>query len=140
MIETGHILVAFFSLSLIMVMVVGLVHIKALTRFITILFSAMHLGFTFFAGCTWGIRFLAFSPLIRSAYCCLSVLSLLTVTTVYHGFIYVRDDNPRTYSIYHAALIALVFAMTGAYLANGMTVVWIFVEATTLAVAGTHLP
>jgi len=32
-------------------------------------------------------------------------------------------------------LIALVTAMSGAYLANGMTVVWIFVEATTLAVA-----
>ncbi len=65
----------------------------------------------------------------------LSVLSLLTVPTIYHGFIYTSKDNARIYNIYHAALIALITFMTGAYLANGMTVLWIFVEATTLAVA-----
>ena len=64
-----------------------------------------------------------------------SVLSIISITTVFHGFIYVRNDPPRIYAIYHAALIALIAAMTGAYLANSMTMVWIFVEATTLAVA-----
>ena len=65
----------------------------------------------------------------------LSVLSLLTFTTIYHGFIYLKDETPRRHSIYHAALILLIFAMAGAYLANGVIVVWIFVEATTLSVA-----
>ena len=41
----------------------------------------------------------------------------------------------KKYNIYHSALIALITFMSGAYLANGMTVLWIFVEATTLAVA-----
>jgi hydrogenase-4 component F len=65
----------------------------------------------------------------------LSVLSFLTIPTVYHGFIYALNDDTKKYDIYHSALIALITFMTGAYLANGMTVLWIFVEATTLAVA-----
>jgi hydrogenase-4 component F len=59
----------------------------------------------------------------------------LTIPTVYHGFIYALKDDTKKYDIYHSALIALMTFMTGAYLANGMTVLWIFVEATTLAVA-----
>ena len=43
--------------------------------------------------------------------------------------------SSKTFAIYHTSLIALITAMSGAYLANGMTIVWIFVEATTLAVA-----
>lgn len=66
----------------------------------------------------------------------LSVLSVLAIPTVYHGFIYAGDDDEKKFGIYHCALIALMTFMTGAYLANGMTVLWIFVEATTLAVAG----
>ncbi len=118
-----------------MAMVAGLVHVKALTRAITIVFTMMHLGFTLYCWMHPGETALDFFTFDSLGVLLLSVLSLLTVTTVYHGFIYVKDDNPRTYSIYHAALIVLVLAMTGAYLANGMTVVWIFVEATTLAVA-----
>ena len=64
----------------------------------------------------------------------LSVLSIMTIPTIYHGFIYSSGDETRKFNIYHAALIALMTFMTGAYLANGMTVLWIFVEATTLAV------
>ena len=65
----------------------------------------------------------------------LSVLSFLAIPTIYHGFIYASGDDVKKYNIYHAALIALMTFMSGAYLANGMTVLWIFVEATTLAVA-----
>jgi hydrogenase-4 component F len=64
----------------------------------------------------------------------LSVLSIMTIPTIYHGFIYSSGDDTRKFNIYHIALIALMTFMSGAYLANGMTVLWIFVEATTLAV------
>jgi hydrogenase-4 component F len=135
MTDPGYIVIMFFALSAMMAVVTGLVHSKALARALTIAFTAMHLAFT---GYCWvhsgetALGFFTFDPL---GVLLLSVLSILTVTTVYHGFIYVKEDKPRTYAIYHAALIALVMAMSGAYLANGMTVVWIFVEATTLAVA-----
>ena len=58
----------------------------------------------------------------------------MTIPTIYHGFIYSSGDDTRKFNIYHMALIALMTFMSGAYLANGMTVLWIFVEATTLAV------
>jgi len=135
MINPSTILIIFFILTGIMATVTGLVHSKPLARILTILFTIMHLFFTAFCWLHLGetaLGFFTFDPL---GVLLLSVLSILTITTVYHGFIYVKDDIPRTYSIYHAALMALVFAMSGAYLANGMTVVWIFVEATTIAVA-----
>jgi len=65
----------------------------------------------------------------------LSVLSVLAIPTFYHGFIYTAKNETKKYNIYHAALIVLMTAMTGVYLANGMMMLWIFVEATTLAVA-----
>lgn len=130
-----NILILFFSLSALLGLLTGLTRSKPLTRTLTILYSAVHLAFTSFAWIHKGetaLGYFTFDPL---GLLLLSVLSILAVTTIYHGFIYVKQDPPRIYSIYHAALIALIASMTGAYLANGMTMVWIFVEATTLAVA-----
>src|SRR5674536_23500 len=73
--------------------------------------------------------------IITIGFVLLAVLSLLTIPTVYHGFIYAKKDEAKKFNIYHSALIGLMTFMSGAYLANGMTVLWIFVEATTLAVA-----
>ena len=135
MFEGGYILAGFFGVSLLMGAVVGLVHNKLLARIITILYVAVHIAFSGYAWLHLGetvLDYFTFDPL---GVLLLSILSILTITTVYHGFIYVKDAKPRVYAIYHAALIGLVAAMSGAYLANGMTTVWIFVEATTLAVA-----
>ena len=68
-------------------------------------------------------------------YYCFQFYHFLAIPTIYHGFIYASGVDVKKYNIYHAALIALMTFMSGAYLANGMTVLWIFVEATTLAVA-----
>lgn len=135
MTEAGYILVGFFGISLLSGAIVGLVHNKRLARILTILYTLLHLSFS---GYCWlhlnetVLDYFTFDPL---GVLLLSILSILTITTVYHGFIYVKNSKPRVYAIYHAALIALIAAMSGAYLANGMTTVWIFVEATTLAVA-----
>jgi hydrogenase-4 component F len=135
MTDPGHILIGFFVLSAIMATVTGLVHVKLLARLMTVAFTVMHLLLTGYCWMHLGETAMDFFTFDHLGVLLLSVLSLLTITTMYHGFIYVKDDRPRTYAIYHAALITLVVAMSGAYLANGMTVVWIFVEATTLAVA-----
>lgn len=129
------VLLGFFVISLITGVTVGLVHSRMLTRALTLLYVLVHVAFTL---CCWAhlgetvFGYFTFDPL---GVLLLSVLSLLTITTVYHGFIHLSDAQPKAYSIYHAALIGLVASMSGAYLANGMTTVWIFVEATTLAVA-----
>ena len=133
--ETGYILIGFFVISGLAGAVAGLVHQKHVTRAVTILYVAVHLAFSGYCWLHLGetvLDYFTFDPL---GVMLQSILSVLTITTVYHGFIYVKDTGARVYSIYHAALIALIASMTGAYLANGMTIVWIFVEATTLAVA-----
>ncbi|MEI6455770.1 MAG: proton-conducting transporter membrane subunit [bacterium] len=135
MTEPSAIFIGFFILSAAMTAVTGLIHLKPLARILTVLFTVMHLAFTTYSWFHMGETVLGFFTLDPLGLLLLSVLSVLTITTVYHGFIYVKNDSPRIYAIYHAALIALILSMSGAYLANGMTTVWIFVEATTMAVA-----
>ncbi len=67
----------------------------------------------------------------------LTVLTILSFTTVFHSFIYLehRNENNRTQSIYLAALIALIGAMTSVYLASSIGMMWVLIEATTLSVA-----
>jgi hydrogenase-4 component F len=135
MTDPGFVLIGFFLISLLLGLVTGLVHRKPLARTMTIAYTVIHMAFTTYAWFHTGetvLDYFTFDPL---GVLLLTILSILTITTVYHGFIYVKDSGERVYAIYHAALITLVASMSGAYLANGMTTVWIFVEATTLAVA-----
>jgi len=67
----------------------------------------------------------------------MAVLTLLSFTTIYHSFVYLRHrrDNSRSQSIFFAALIMLIVAMNCVYLASHIGVMWVFVELTTLSVA-----
>ena len=131
----GNILILFFLVSFLSGGMVMLFRNKTLIKAITILFVAVHVAFTLYCWVHIDETVFGYFTFDRIGVLLLSILSILTITTVYHGFIYVKNDSPEVYAIYHTALIALVTAMSGAYLANGMTIVWIFVEATTLAVA-----
>jgi len=108
---------------------------KTITKIITLGFALMHIGFTFYCWTNLNKTELSYFTYNSAGVLLLSVLSFLAIPTVYHGFIYAAGDDVKKYNIYHTALIALMTFMSGAYLANGMTVLWIFVEATTLAVA-----
>lgn len=65
------------------------------------------------------------------------VLTLLSYTTIYHSYVYLRHrhDDSRSQSIFFAALILLIVAMSCVYLASHIGVMWVFVELTTLSVA-----
>ncbi len=67
----------------------------------------------------------------------LIVLTILSYTTVFHSYLYLqhRKDSGRNQSLFFAALILLIVAMTSVYLANHIGVLWVFIEATTLSVA-----
>lgn len=65
----------------------------------------------------------------------LSVLTLISVAVVYHGFRYFSDRRSDRFYYYHAALIGLIASITGTYFANDITVAWVLVEATTLTVS-----
>ncbi|MCX6223352.1 MAG: proton-conducting transporter membrane subunit [Bacteroidia bacterium] len=62
----------------------------------------------------------------------LGLLTLISTAVVIQGFPYFTDPANKRFSYYYAALTGLIAAITGAYLANDITLVWILVEATTL--------
>lgn len=128
-------LLAFFIISALMCVSVILLRNKLVTRIITVVYAIFHVFITTYCWINLNSTELVYFTYDNAGVLMLTVLALLIIPTVYHGFIYTSKDDTRTFNIYHAALIALVTCMTGAYLANGMTVLWIFVEATTLAVA-----
>ncbi len=128
-------LLLFFIISSFMCISIVLLKSKTITKIISLSFALMHIGFTFYCWTNLNKTELSYFTYNSAGVLLLSVLSFLAIPTVYHGFIYAAGDDVKKYNIYHAALIALMTFMSGAYLANGMTVLWIFVEATTLAVA-----
>jgi len=67
----------------------------------------------------------------------LFVLTILSFTTIFHSYLYLqhRKDNSRNQSVYFAALIILIGAMTSVYLSATIGIMWVVIEATTLSVA-----
>ena len=128
-------LLLFFILSALMSISIVLLKNKTITRIISLGYALMHIWFTVYCWTHVDKTELNYFTYNGMGVLLLSVLSLLAIPTLYHGFIYTSAATVKRYNIYHAALIALMTFMSGAYLANGMTVLWIFVEATTLAVA-----
>jgi len=71
----------------------------------------------------------------------LGLIMLLTATiiaipAVIHSHIYIEESEektPRSRSFYFGALVLLITAVSAAYLANHIAVVWIFTEITTLS-------
>jgi len=102
---------------------------------LVIFYALLHIALTVYSFFNINKTELIYFTFNSSGVLLLVILSILVIPVVYHGFIYAAQDETKKYNIYHAALIALITFMSCAYLANGMTVLWIFIEATTLAVA-----
>ncbi len=129
------ILLLFFILSFLFCGLILLFRNKALTRILVISYAFIHIALTIYGYININKTELAYFTFTSTGVLLLAVLSILVIPVIYHGFIYTSRNEIKRYNIYHAALVALITFMSGAYLANGMTVLWIFVEATTLAVA-----
>lgn len=125
----------FFILSAVMAGAILLVRNRLFIRMVMILFAGMLCTFTLYGVLHFGGKDSYYFTFDSIGLILLVVLSLLTITTIWHGFIFVARDGNRKYRVYHASIIGLVVSMTGAYLADNITVNWIFVEATTLTVA-----
>ena len=70
----------------------------------------------------------------------LGILFLITLTVVglpalFHSYLYINrhDESPQSRSVYFSAIVLLITAISAAYLANHIAVVWIFTELTTLS-------
>lgn len=129
-------LLLFFILSVFLSFTIVLFGSRTYTKVAAVVFAACHIALTVYCWVNYGKTELGYFTYGSTGLLLLSVLAVLILPTIYHGFIYLSGHDSRKFNIYHTALILLMSFMTGAYLANSMTVLWIFVEATTLAVAG----
>ncbi|MDA3883972.1 MAG: proton-conducting transporter membrane subunit [Candidatus Delongbacteria bacterium] len=109
---------------------------KTLTRSLVIFYGVFHLAFSVISWTKINGSELIYFTYDSLSILFLSILSIVVTAVIYHGFIYVANDETRKYNIYHASLIILVASISGAYLSNNLSAMWIFAEASTLAVAG----
>lgn len=128
-------LILFFSLTLFFALAIFFMRSKLFTRGASLLFSVSLIGLTIHG---WmhidesPVHFFTFS---HEGLLLLSALALLSLPTFYHGFRYTQNASVKHFNIYHISMMALMTFMTGAYLSDSMTMLWVFVEATTLSVA-----
>ncbi len=65
----------------------------------------------------------------------LFTLSIIAIAAFWYSYIYFNNEKeiPRERSIYFAAMVILLTALSAAYLADNIAITWIFVEITTLS-------
>jgi hydrogenase-4 component F len=101
-----------------------------------ILFNLLQWGFTIYEMVNFGKGIAGQFSADATAMLMLIVLSILSTTSSYHSYRYLKEhgDGPRrTQSIYYAAFCLLIIAQTGAFLSRHIVGTWIFVELTTFA-------
>jgi len=93
----------------------------------------------------WGLTIYAYRHLDRQemgyftpdalAVILLFTLSIISIPVFLHSFVYLNTekDDPRRRSIYLAAMVVLLAALSAAYLSDNIAITWIFVELTTLS-------
>ncbi|NCP52307.1 MAG: hypothetical protein COW67_05950 [Flavobacteriales bacterium CG18_big_fil_WC_8_21_14_2_50_32_9] len=65
----------------------------------------------------------------------LITISIISIPAFYHSFIYFtkHNDSDKSRSIYLAAMVLLIAALSLAYLSNHIGLMWVFVELTTFS-------
>ena len=97
-------LLIFFILSLALSGLILLSGSRSLTKSLSLVFSALLIGITVHAWQNRGGTELTYFTYDSTAVLLLSVLAILTLPTVYHGFIYTREDTVKRYNIYHSEI------------------------------------
>ena len=80
---------------------------KTLVKTLVLIFAFLHLALVVYCWIRIDETELTYFTFDKLGVLLLSILSLLTFTTIYHGFIYLKNETPKRFAIYHAALIAL---------------------------------
>jgi hydrogenase-4 component F len=128
-------LIIYFIGSLFLAGLLFLNRNKIVNYILVSLFVILHWAFAVFEFNNIGLEELGYFKSNHLGIVFLIVLSILSVSTLYHSIIDFKEngEDPRERSIYYAALIILIMTLSGAYLSSHLVVTWIFVEITTLS-------
>ena len=108
---------------------------RAMNYLLIIGFLLLQIGFTIYEYLHINTTELNYFTADALAILLLVTLTIISIPAMYHSYVYLetKQDNPKHRAIYFAAMVALLTAISAAYLSNHIAVTWIFVELTTLS-------
>ncbi|MHC1706711.1 MAG: proton-conducting transporter membrane subunit [Bacteroidales bacterium] len=122
----------YYILTVLLIAGILLLRNRNIVSLFTVLFLIVQISLNIFAALEINTLQLEYFTFDSLGLIFLSILTVLSVTTVFHGFKNLKTDSTRRYQYYHASLTGLIASLSGALLASNVTLVWVFVEATTL--------
>jgi hydrogenase-4 component F len=118
--------------------ITGLIFINRknlINNVLVIIFGALQVAFTVYACINYKASSLEYFTFDSLGLLLLVTLSIITVPALFHSYLYLKrhDETHQSRSIYFSAIVMLITAISAAYLANHIAVIWIFTEITTLS-------
>lgn len=126
----------YFLLAVVISGLMILLKNRAFNLVSVVLFAILQVGITYYANLHADKTDAMFFRYDSLGILLTAILALLTPITLYHSYLYLKRYSPGIgqQSIYWAALIILIAAMTGAYFSENVALLWVCIEATTLCV------
>ena len=109
---------------------------KVLNYTLIWLFIALQCAFTIYACMNYNQTESTYFTFDSLGIIMLLTATIISIPAVIHSHIYIEESEektPRSRATYFGALVILITAVSSAYLANHIAVVWIFTEITTLS-------
>ena len=128
-------IIKYFVIGLLIICSILLSKNKILTSILAGLFITLQIAFTIFAFSLKEQTDSIYFTYDELGLIFLGILGILSITSYYTSLIYLKFEPAENYNIYYIGFLGLILSITGVYLANNITLTWIFIEATTLSVA-----
>ena len=109
---------------------------KAVNYSLISLFLVLQCAFTVYACLHYNETGLSYFTFDALAIIMLLTCTIITIPAVYHSYLYIEESEektPHSRAYYFGALVLLIAAVSVAYIANHIAVIWIFTEITTLS-------
>lgn len=109
---------------------------KALNYMLICLFLVLQCAFTAYACLHYNEMTANYFSFDSLGIIMLLTATIIAIPAVFHSYIYIEESDemtPGSRATYFGALVLLITAVSAAYLANHIAVVWIFTEITTLS-------
>lgn len=130
-------LLIFFILSAILSLLVFLVKNNILTKVLTAIYLVSLIGMSIYSFLHLNETDTVYYTFDALGVLLALVLSILSVATFYHSFLYLKRNNfsAKNEAVYYASLMMFITAMISSYFAENVALLWVSVESTTLFIS-----
>lgn len=109
---------------------------RGMNYLLVILFLVLQLSFTVYACFNYNQDSVTYFTFDALGLIMLITATIIAIPAAFHSYVYIEEseeNTPRSRATYFGALVLLITAVSAAYVANHIAVVWIFTEITTLS-------